>query len=925
MNTLKNMSGWIISGFIFLCSGCDISGSTSAAQSLERAKAYLDEQKYAEAIIELKNSLLVERDNIEARYLLGKSYLATHDPASAEKELISARRLGLPEAAIQPDLSKALFAQNKYEQVLNQSPPGDMSNELYAEWLSVRGESFLALGRKLEAEKTFKNALEIYSDSPAAITGMARIAAVEGEYKDARDLLSRAHAEYAPAWALLGEIETQNGNLTIAEQAYSKAIKIDPNNWSYLISRGLTLLVQKKFEEASADIEKARVMTGRNPQITYTSGLLHFQQKQYPEAKELFEATLRIKQDDMPTIFYLATTNLILGNYEQAEDGYDRFLTHNPADVTATKLQAITKLRLGDSGETERLSRSVLKNNPQDTLALKAVASALVDQGKADQSIEYLRKVVASNPHSPSAHQQLGSSLIAQGEQQEGMKHLEKALELDSESGSAAASLITAHIQNGNLDLALEKALANVEDNPDKASPHVLLGIVYFQRNELNDAEKSFMKALVIEPASPAAYNGLASIAVKSNDYEKAKRHYTDGLKNNPQHLKLLMNLSEVEARLGNREGSVYALEQAVKYHPDEVKPLIALSRSYLQSGDGGKTIELLSNTSPRISNEPTVMALRAEAHLSMGQFSQALTTLQRLNSANPNDANVHYLLAKAYNGLGERNNTREELTKTIELNPAFVFARIALARVLIEDKELSLAEEQIQSLRGQLGPSNPDLLLLEAQLQELKGDKQGAILNYQKIFLATPTSETLTNLAKAQWRAGNTETAIKNIEDWLEKHPDDTSSELTLVNMYLHQERNDDAIRLLKKINEETPGNVFALSNLALLLHETQPIDAMKYAEQANTLAPESANVMYTMAVTYLSNGNTEKAMQYINRALTKKPGQATFLFQKALILERAGRRDEAIKELTALLKNNQFFPEREDAERTLERLTGS
>lgn len=725
MNSRKFVACWIVLFYAVLCSGCDFFDDDSSAEYLARAEGYFDDQKYEEAILELKNSLRLDSNNANARYLLGKTYLVMHDPASAEKELESAGRLGLPGTELQPYLSKALFAQHKYEEVLSQTPPAGMPDDLYVEWLSVRGESLLALGRPEEAKVTFQEALKIDEGSAAAMIGLARIAALSDDYDDARQWISRAYssdAKYDPAWALLGDIERQEGNLAESEQAYSTAIGLDPRNGPYLISRSMAWILQGEYDEARADIGKANELVGITPQVSYVSGLLYLQQKQYSEAKEQFEAVLRFKAGDPPATFYLATCELALGNYTQAETGLVRFLNENPDNIPATRLLAVTKLRLDDLVKTEQMASAVLDSDPEDILALRLLASSLASQKKGEQSIKYLRQLVTVDPNSASSHQLLGESLIAQGEQQEGVKQLEKAWKLDPH-GDSAAALIKAHIKGGNLDLALETAKAFVADNPAQAGGHVLLGIVYLQIDELLQAEVAFEKALEMQPGSPAAYNGMASIALTSLDYEKARQYYIDALKQNPEHLKLLTNLAEVELLLGKSEASLSALELAVKYHPDSLEPRLTLVRRYLQSGDGNKAIDALNGFGPKYSENPTILAMKADAQMSTGQFEQALTTLGRLGAGSTSKDKVHFLRAKAYYGLGERGKMQKELIKSLELNPSFVVSRIALARALLEDKKVSQAEEQISTLRGQLSATNQDLIMLEAKLRELRGD----------------------------------------------------------------------------------------------------------------------------------------------------------------------------------------------------------
>ena len=61
---------------------------------LREAKTYLEHGQNTHAVIQLKNALLLDQNNIEARLLLGEAYLDQEDILSAEKELNRARELG---------------------------------------------------------------------------------------------------------------------------------------------------------------------------------------------------------------------------------------------------------------------------------------------------------------------------------------------------------------------------------------------------------------------------------------------------------------------------------------------------------------------------------------------------------------------------------------------------------------------------------------------------------------------------------------------------------------------------------------------------------------------------------------------------------------------------------------------------------------
>jgi tetratricopeptide (TPR) repeat protein len=58
---------------------------------LREAQAYYDKGELSAAIIQLKNALLADPENGQARLLLGKSYLQQKDGLAAEKELSRAK------------------------------------------------------------------------------------------------------------------------------------------------------------------------------------------------------------------------------------------------------------------------------------------------------------------------------------------------------------------------------------------------------------------------------------------------------------------------------------------------------------------------------------------------------------------------------------------------------------------------------------------------------------------------------------------------------------------------------------------------------------------------------------------------------------------------------------------------------------------
>ena len=84
----------ILFSAVLLLFGCDAGGGQTSTEHTNRAQSHLDEGEHRAALIELKNALLKNPDNTQARLLMGQLHVTLGDGASAEKELLHASELG---------------------------------------------------------------------------------------------------------------------------------------------------------------------------------------------------------------------------------------------------------------------------------------------------------------------------------------------------------------------------------------------------------------------------------------------------------------------------------------------------------------------------------------------------------------------------------------------------------------------------------------------------------------------------------------------------------------------------------------------------------------------------------------------------------------------------------------------------------------
>src|SRR3990172_4499679 len=220
----------LVAGVLLLFAGCT-DEATRLAEHLERGNAYLQEQKYAEAVIEFKNVLQLDPNHAAAHYGLAKSYLGQKDLQRAYWELQESARLDPTnvDARLQYAEFLLLGKQEDLEEavqlageVLEQAPER-------VEPFLLRGRALQSLGKPEEARADFKTAVEVMPESGVALLMLANFERRQGE-REVAEPLFRKLTEVEPgfaAWSALGGfLAADRGRDEETEATYRKALEL---------------------------------------------------------------------------------------------------------------------------------------------------------------------------------------------------------------------------------------------------------------------------------------------------------------------------------------------------------------------------------------------------------------------------------------------------------------------------------------------------------------------------------------------------------------------------------------------------------------------------------------------------------------------------------------------------------------------------
>jgi len=915
----------IVVPMVFL-SGCSKDKLTDS-EYIQKAKDDMDEGKYRDGVIELKNALQVNPENPEARWLLGEIYLIVGDGFSAEKELRHAVKLGIDRREIILSLSQAMLMQGAFEQVLSEIEPKSVSvKSVAAKLYAMRAQAYVGLNKYQKAKSELEKGIKIDPKAMLVMIGRAQLAMSRRDEKSARKFLGQALSQYPEspeAWRLLGSLERSLAKIAPAEVAYSKAIELQYNNGVDYLNRAMLRVSLKDYVGAEEDVAAAEKIVQGHPGVSYVNGVLKFYKEQYSEALTFFESAIKFDEKYMPAIFYLGITHFKLKNYQQAEVYLGQFLNDNPKFNTARYfLSAVLYQDKSYSKAKEKLM-PLLAADPENSQALLLMGNISFALGEAKEGIEYFRKSVEVKPENAESRVKLGMGLLLVDENlQEGAEQIEKALELDSTIFQADIVLALSHMKAGSIDDAIQVAEKFKIRQPESAMPSNLLGVIYLAAGDEVKAKKSFEEAVAFAPNDIAGMQNLAELSFRAKDLDRAGKLFQDVLEKDQGHLQALLRMADIEALRGQLSKSRLWLEKAVKENASALVPRLRLGRIFINEGRPLKAIMMLREIHEYYSAEPKFLQIFGEAQLASGNVELAVNIFKNLVKLQPDSADAHFYLANAFSFQKQFVASKNELKRALQLNPDHVRAQIAMLRMTVLDDRLDDAENMIAEMKKK-NFQNIDLLLYEGLLRTQNRQFSKAINLYLQALDVSPRkSEAILGLAEALWVSGDRAQSLSKLEEWMKGNSSDVNVLSRLASLYVILGESSKAKTAYQSLIELMPDNAQAMNDLALLLESEDLDQSLIYAEKALNLSPESPDFMVTWGILLLKKAKFGQALGLFDKAIKLRPSDASLLYYRAEALLGNGEEERARAILERLLSNGEAFKEQVKARSLLDQI---
>ncbi len=916
------LRGGVVALLIGALGACGSSEEEARAR-LEKAQEYQRAGDIRAAIIEYKNALQENPDLARARWLLGSLYLTMGDAGAARKELERARELGLDEPGLDKALATARILQGAFKEALElaeASPTADSDPD----WLALRGEALLGLGRTEAAGESFSRAIELRPDHGPARRGLARIKIVQGELEGARQEVEAALASAETdlqTWLLKGELELSLQRLEEAERAFRKAIEINEHSAVARLGLARVLIAQRKTDEAAKAIDAVAGSDSNDPRVNYLRALIARQRNDLGSALDSLRKVLAVAPEHEPSLLLAGQIHYLRREFEQAAALLGRYVKRVPANIAARKLLAAVQIELNQPGQAIETLSPAESAAPDDPQVLSLLGTAYMRLREFDKGTEYLERASEQAPDAAPIRTQLAISHLVRGEDEAAIEELETAIEADPSFSRADFLLVLTHLRKREFDQALAAARRLAEKRPDSPQARNLVAAALEASGDLEAARAAYRKAgELAEDFLPAKLN-LARLDLREGKIDAARTGFEAVLKIAPDNPTALVALARIASAKQQPDKALELLEQARTRNPKAIQPRLILTAYYLRQQRRDKALELAREAQAISPRHPAANLLLGRALLANGESAEAERILTELTRRLPDSADAHFQLALAHAQRGNLDGARAELTRTLELRPGNVNAQATLSRVELQAGNHDRALELAAAVRKQ-APDSALGWILEGDIRLARSEPEAALAAYRKAFAKSASTATVLRLAAALRRGGDQAGALRELERWVDANPDDATARLVLAST---RHRAGDKARALKDyeaVIERQPGNVVALNNLAWLYYERKDPRALELAKRAYDRFAERAEIIDTYGWLLVEDGQVEQGLKLLERAVDRAPDNPDIRYHRAAALARSGEREQARAELEALLGQTARFSERGAAEALLEEL---
>jgi tetratricopeptide (TPR) repeat protein len=611
------------------------------------ARAFEGLERFPEMLDELRKTVSLDQNNLEARIKLGNYYLGGSRGRAdviAESERLAKEILAKDPNNIEGHIlmGSVLFAQNQKDKAfeeLNQAIKLDpnrvesylsmakfyiankdpqKAEELFTRAISINGNSALAhteygkflaqTNRGAEAEAELRKAVDVAPSDRNARFMLAsyylvtrQLDKAEAAYK----VVAALEPEKPESQAVLADFYSAINRADDAVRIYQGILSKSPDYLQGRYRLAEILLAKGDTQAASTQIEEALKKDSNDRQALLLRARLKVQGNQPDKLKSAIEdlkEVLRQEPNSRAGLYFMAQFNFNLGMIDQAR-AFAADLEKNYPDYLPAKLMQLQiALASGDGKGATALANELIsrldrtapdrENSPQ--LLAEIREKTYLTRGSAElqsknaaaarKDFEAARDIA---PQDPVVYNSIALVAVAENKPQDAITSFESALNVDATNFDALNGLIALYAKDKQLDKAHARVDQALNSYPNVASLHYLKAQIYGFQQNTQSVETELNRALELDPNYLPAYSALASLYINTKQEDRAIAQYQKIISIRPDNATPYTLIGILEDQRKNYDVAADNYRKALEKDPNAVIAANNLAWLYAVTGTG--------------------------------------------------------------------------------------------------------------------------------------------------------------------------------------------------------------------------------------------------------------------------------------------------------------------------------------------------
>ena len=694
-------------------------------------------------------------------------------------------------------------------------------------------------------------------------------------------------------------------------------------------------------------------------------GIEYLTEGNYIEALNYFEKSLEIDQNLPECNYYKGLTNQLLSKLEISLESFDIELSLNANHINSLIAKGTSLCLLSRKEEGIKEYNKVLELEPNNIQALLNKSIALHDLNKTNEALDCINKLIEIDNNNYLPYLTKGNILAKNGQNVEAIENYKLSLEKNNISTQALYNMGICYLNMKDYQQANKCFDDALLINPNLLEIYIAKAKIFEEQKNYNNAIELYNEIIPKFPYDDNIFYKKGICLENMEEYQEALKNFEQGLDINKSNIDCLYHKGYCCDILNNKKQALKCYDDIIKSKEKNIDNKIKEDCLILKSKiliDDEKYDDALQGLNEALRLNPDnsyIYFYKGFINNKKGEHQEALNNYLKSIEINNKDKIIYYNLGLAYLEISDFEKSLNYLNKSFELDNTFYQALIKSGEVLLKSKEYDKSIEIFDKILNNEKEKNNELALLrKGDALFMKNNFKEALELYENVLKLNENNEealigagicerklfkldeainyydrvlkinnnnenVLYNKAIALSLKGNNQDSndlltkaksIKDSEDIL------YAFELNNLNDKNYSKVNEEFDNYIKENKQITNPGLYNIKAQSLL-HEEKYDEAFKYIEQALELNPNYTYAINTKANILDKTGKKDEALLLYQKAAEGEQDNIIFLLNYSLSLlenknkEKSKEIFEKVKSLYYESQKNNFFSEDEKA----------